>query len=74
MYRLLCQWLITLHLLDVVKENDLRLSFIDALKSPTTYKAMDRSVLQPRLLLCLYGLGTKFDINSNIGSYVSNNL
>ena len=45
-------------LLDMVKETDLRLSFTDALKSPTAYETMDRSVLQPRLLLCLHGLGT----------------
>jgi len=45
-------------LLDIVKETDLRLGFTDALKSPTAYETMDRSVLQPRLLLCLHGLGT----------------
>lgn len=40
-------------LLDMVKETDLRLGFTDALKSPTAYEALERSVLQPRLLLCL---------------------
>ncbi|MCB1560389.1 MAG: Tn3 family transposase [Xanthomonadales bacterium] len=45
-------------LLDMVKETDLRLSFTDVLKSPTAYEALERSVLQPRLLLCLHGLGT----------------
>ena len=45
-------------LLDMVKETDLRLSFTDALKSPTAYETLERSVLQPRLLLCLHGIGT----------------
>src|SRR5260370_23905484 len=44
-------------LLDMVKETDLRLGFTDALKSPTSYETMDRAVLQPRLLLCLHGIG-----------------
>ena len=45
-------------LLDMVKEADLRLGFTDRLRSPTAYKALDRSVLRPRLLLCLNGMGT----------------
>ena len=45
-------------LLDMVKETDLRLHFTDVLKSPTAYENLERSVLQPRLLLCLHGLGT----------------
>lgn len=45
-------------LLDMIKEADLRLGFTDALKSPTAYETMNRAVLQPRLLLCLHGLGT----------------
>jgi hypothetical protein len=45
-------------LLDMVKETDLRLSFTNVLKSPTAYETMERSVLQPRLLLCLHGIGT----------------
>lgn len=42
-------------LLDMVKETDLRLGFTDVLKSPTAYETLERSVLQPRLLLCLHG-------------------
>ena len=38
-------------LLDMVKETDLRLNFTGVLRSPTAYETMDRSVLQPRLLL-----------------------
>lgn len=45
-------------LLDIAKETDLRLSFTDRLRSSTAYKALDRAVLRPRLLLCLNGLGT----------------
>ena len=45
-------------LLDMVKEADLRLHFTVALGSPTAYETMDRVVLQPRLLLCLHGIGT----------------
>jgi TnpA family transposase len=54
-------------LLDMVKETDLRLGFTDALKSPTSYEAMDRSVLQPRLLLCLHGLGTNAGLQRMAG-------
>ena len=45
-------------LLDMVKETDLRLGFTDVLRSPTAYETLERSVLQPRLLLCLHGIGT----------------
>ena len=46
------------NLLDILKEADLRLGFTEALKSSTAYETLDRSVLRPRLLLCLNGLGT----------------
>ena len=45
-------------LLDMLKEADLRLNFTEALKSSTAYETLDRSVLRPRLLLCLNGIGT----------------
>jgi hypothetical protein len=51
-------------LLDMVKETDLRLRFTDVLKSPTAYETLDRSVLQPRLLLCLHGIGTNAGCNA----------
>ena len=54
-------------LLDMVKEADLRLGFTDALKSPTAYETLDRSVLQPRLLLCLHGLGTNAGLQRMAG-------
>jgi hypothetical protein len=37
------------NLLDMVKEADLRLNFTEALKSPTAYESLDRSILRPRL-------------------------
>ena len=53
----LATWPMT-SLLDMLKEADLRLNFTDALKSATAYETFDRTVLRPRLLLCLNGLGT----------------
>ena len=53
----LATWPMT-SLLDMLKEADLRLNFTDVLKSPTAYETFDRTVLRPRLLLCLNGLGT----------------
>jgi hypothetical protein len=55
------------NLLDMVKETDLRLGFTDALKSPTSYETLERSVLQPRLLLCLHGLGTNTGLQRMAG-------
>jgi TnpA family transposase len=55
------------NLLDMVKETDLRLGFTDALKSPTAYEILDRSILQPRLLLCLHGLGTNTGLQRMAG-------
>lgn len=54
-------------LLDMVKETDLRLGFTDALKSPTAYEMLERSVLQPRLLLCLHGIGTNAGLQRMAG-------
>ena len=54
-------------LLDMVKEADLRLNFTEALKSPTAYETLDRSVLQPRLLLCLHGIGTNAGLQRMAG-------
>ena len=45
-------------LLDILKETDLRLNFSDALRSVTSYENLERTVLRPRLLLCLHGIGT----------------
>jgi len=51
------RWQMT-SLLDILKESDLRVGFSDTFKSPTAWESLERSQLQPRLLLCLYGLGT----------------
>ena len=54
-------------LLDMVKEADLRLSFTEVLRSPTSYETMGHSLLQPRLLLCLHGLGTNAGLQRMAG-------
>jgi Tn3 transposase DDE domain/Domain of unknown function (DUF4158) len=51
------RWQMT-SLLDMLKEADFRIGITDTFKSPTAWESLERSVLQPRLLLCLYGLGT----------------
>lgn len=51
------RWPLT-SLLDILKETDLRVRFTDQFKSATVREVLERSVLQKRLLLCLYGLGT----------------
>jgi TnpA family transposase len=55
-------------LLDILKETDLRTGFNDIFKSLGIRESLDRSTLQPRLLLCLYGLGTNADIKRMLPS------
>ncbi|MCC5605085.1 Tn3 family transposase [Nostoc favosum] len=45
-------------LLDVLKETDFRVNFTQHFKSVLTREVLDSKLLQKRLLLCLYGLGT----------------
>lgn len=45
-------------LLDDLKEADLRVGFTGVFKSPSGREHLSRDILQPRLLLCLYGIGT----------------
>jgi TnpA family transposase len=45
-------------LLDILKETDLRVGFTDAFATAAAREIVDRSEVQRRLLLCLYGLGT----------------
>jgi hypothetical protein len=45
-------------LLDILKEADLRIGFTDTFTTAASRAATDRSEVQRRLLLCLYGLGT----------------
>jgi TnpA family transposase len=49
-------------LLDVFKEADLRIRFTDAFRSATAWENMDREIIQERLLLALYGLGSNAGI------------
>jgi len=51
------RWAMT-PLLDMLKETDLRVGFTDVFTSPTGREHLERDVLQRRLLLCLFGLGT----------------
>lgn len=51
-------------LLDMLKETDLRADFTQFLRSGTEHSNMDRTTLQRRLLLTLYGLGTNAGIKS----------
>ncbi len=66
------KWAMT-SLLDMVKESDLRLGLTEAFKSPTLYEGLERSVLRPRLLLCLHGLGTNAGLQrmASLGSGVT---
>ncbi len=45
-------------LLDMLKETDLRVGFTEAFPSLATREILDYETRQPRLLRCLYGLGT----------------
>jgi Tn3 transposase DDE domain len=54
---ILRRWPMT-SLLDVLKEADLRVGFSHIFRSLASREILDRSTLQQRLLLCLYGLGT----------------
>ncbi len=51
------QWPMT-NLLDVLKEADYQINFTDPLKSYGTREVLSREILQKRLLLSLYALGT----------------
>jgi hypothetical protein len=45
-------------LIDIVKEVDLRLNFTDAFRTSANREMLDPALLQRRLLLCLFGIGT----------------
>jgi TnpA family transposase len=55
------RWSMT-SLLDMLKETDLRVNFTQHFKSVSSREAIDPKVLQKRLLICLYGLGTNTGI------------
>lgn len=45
-------------LLDILKEADLRVNFTDLFKTVAAHERLERSSIQRRLILALYGLGT----------------
>jgi TnpA family transposase len=51
------RWPMT-NLLDILKETELRVRFTDAFRTIGTREVLNPEVLQRRVLLCLYGLGT----------------
>ena len=55
------RWSMT-SLLDMLKETDLRVKFTEHFKSVSSRESLDPKVLQKRLLICLYGLGTNTGI------------
>jgi TnpA family transposase len=59
--RMLERWPMT-SLLDVFKEADLRTGFTDVFRSATAWENLDRELIQERLLLVLYGLGSNAGI------------
>lgn len=59
-------------LLDILKEADLRIGFTDAFTTAAAREMVDRSEVQRRLLLCLYGLGTNAGLKRlSVGNGVS---
>ncbi len=49
-------------LIDILKEVDLRLNFTDAFKTVGSRETLDPTLLQHRLLLCLFGIGTNIGL------------
>jgi TnpA family transposase len=52
----------TVSLLDILKETDLRINFTEHFKSVAQRETIDRAILQKRLLLTLYAMGTNAGI------------
>ena len=46
------------NLLDILKETDLRINFTEHFKTLATHEKLERDIIQKRLILCLFGLGT----------------
>ena len=55
-------------LLDILKETDLRVGFTDAFHSLASREILARETRQPRLLRCLYGLGTNTGLKRIVAS------
>ncbi|MBE9230103.1 Tn3 family transposase, partial [Phormidium sp. LEGE 05292] len=58
---LISRWPMT-SLLDILKETDLRVGFTEQFHSVASRENLERKILQRRLLLCLFGLGTNTGI------------
>lgn len=64
-------------LLDMLKETDLRINFTESFETAATRETLDRNLLQRRLLLCLYGLGTNTGLQrvcAGVGDEAYSNL
>lgn len=55
------RWFMT-SLLDILKEADLRIGFTNHFKNTGVRSHLERDILQRRLLLCLYGLGSNMGL------------
>lgn len=60
-------------LLDVLKEADLRIGFTEAFQTLARREILERDTLRPRLLRCLYGLGTNTGLKRMVASDASTN-
>lgn len=47
-----------IELIDIIKEVDLRVNFTSTFRTSASREALDPALLQQRLLLCLFGIGT----------------
>lgn len=64
-------------LLEMLKETDLRVNFTEQFETAATRENLDRHLLQRRLLLCLYGLGTNTGLQrvcAGVGNETYGNL
>jgi TnpA family transposase len=64
-------------LLEMLKETDLRVNFTEQFETAATRETLDRNLLQRRLLLCLYGLGTNTGLQrvcAGVGDEAYSNL
>lgn len=60
-------------LLDILKETDLRIDFTEHFKTVASREVLERTTLQKRLLLCLYGLGTNTGLKRVSAATLSTN-
>ncbi|WP_050583520.1 Tn3 family transposase [Bacillus cereus] len=51
-----------IELIEMFKEANLRIGCTNSFQTLATHERLDRSEIQKRLLLCLYGLGTNMGL------------